>query len=264
MTEEAILERSVRHGRGDRRMSANTAGAEQAATPLTQRAGRIVGRAGILIPFVIAFVVLAVISPPFLRLGNLTNILDQQAGIIIVACAGTFVLIAGGIDLSIGAIYGLAGAVALTTASSVSPVAGVLAGLAVGLAVGHRQRRHRHPVPDQPAHRNAGDVVRRQRHRGDRDQGQPRRGLRPPGLPAVRGDPDPGHHERGLDDDRHRDRGDDPAEPDDIRALRVRHRREHPGGPARRRPHERHPGRDVRPERDGGGRWPGPSTRRGS
>ena len=79
---------------------------------------------------------LAVISPPFLRFGNLTNILDQQAGIIIVACAGTFVLIAGGIDLSIGAIYGLAGAVALTTASAVSPVVGVLAGLAVGLAVG--------------------------------------------------------------------------------------------------------------------------------
>ena len=79
---------------------------------------------------------LTVITPPFLRVGNLTNILDQQAGIIIVACAGTFVLIAGGIDLSIGAIYGLAGAVALSTASSVSPAAGVLAGLAVGLAVG--------------------------------------------------------------------------------------------------------------------------------
>jgi len=70
------------------------------------------------------------------RVVNVANILDQQAGIIIVACAGTFVLITGGIDLSIGAIYGLAGAVALTTASSVSPVAGVLAGLAVGLAVG--------------------------------------------------------------------------------------------------------------------------------
>ena len=105
-------------------MSANTVGADQPKAPLSQRAGRVVGRAGILIPFLIAFVVLAVISPPFLRFGNLTNILDQQAGIIIVACAGTFVLIAGGIDLSIGAIYGLAGAVALTTASSVSPVAG--------------------------------------------------------------------------------------------------------------------------------------------
>ena len=45
-------------------------------------------------------------------------------------------LIAGGIDLSIGAIYGLAGAIALNTASSVSSPLGVVAGLAVGLAVG--------------------------------------------------------------------------------------------------------------------------------
>ena len=52
------------------------------------------------------------ISPPFLRFQNLANILDQQSGIIIVAAAGTMVLIAGGIDLSIGAIYGLAGATA--------------------------------------------------------------------------------------------------------------------------------------------------------
>ena len=102
-------ERRVRHSRHDRRMSANTVETEQPQEPLSQRAGRLVGRAGILIPVLIAFVVLSVISPPFLRFGNLTNILDQQAGIIIVACAGTFVLIAGGIDLSIGAIYGLAG-----------------------------------------------------------------------------------------------------------------------------------------------------------
>ena len=67
------------------------------------------GRGGILIPFVLTFVALSVASPSFLRFQNLTNILDQQAGIIIVACAGTLVLIAGGIDLSIGAIYGLAG-----------------------------------------------------------------------------------------------------------------------------------------------------------
>ena len=117
-------------------MSANPVRADLARARMAERAGRVVGRAGILIPFLIAFIVLAVISPPFLRFGNLTNILDQQAGIIIVACAGTFVLIAGGIDLSIGAIYGLAGAVALTTASSVSSPAGILAGLLVGLAVG--------------------------------------------------------------------------------------------------------------------------------
>ena len=117
-------------------MSSDAVGAGATGVPIGQRIRRMVGRAGILIPFLIVFVVLSVISGPFLRVGNLTNILDQQAGIIIVACAGTFVLIAGGIDLSIGAIYGLAGAVALTTATSMSPTVGVLAGLAVGLAVG--------------------------------------------------------------------------------------------------------------------------------
>jgi len=103
---------------------------------LTARATQVVGRAGILIPFVITLVALSLTSPSFLRSQNLANILDQQAGIIIVACAGTFVLIAGGIDLSIGAIYGLAGATALITASAVSTPVGIVAGLGVGLAVG--------------------------------------------------------------------------------------------------------------------------------
>ncbi|MGZ8438301.1 MAG: ABC transporter permease [Candidatus Limnocylindrales bacterium] len=102
----------------------------------SQRAQFAIQRFGIGIPFAITFIVLSLISPPFLRSQNLTNILDQQAGIIIVACAGSVVLIAGGIDLSIGAIYGLAGAIALNTASSVSSPLGVVAGLAVGLAVG--------------------------------------------------------------------------------------------------------------------------------
>jgi len=100
------------------------------------RVGRALARGGIVIPFVITLVVLSLASPSFLRFQNLTNILDQQAGIIIVACAGTLVLIAGGIDLSIGAIYGLAGSTALNVATSMGTPAGVAAGLAVGLAVG--------------------------------------------------------------------------------------------------------------------------------
>jgi ribose transport system permease protein len=104
--------------------------------PSPTRLSEAVGRGGILIPFVITFVALSLASPSFLRFQNLTNILDQQAGIIIVACAGTLVLIAGGIDLSIGAIYGLSAATALNVASSVSSPAGVVAGVAVGLTVG--------------------------------------------------------------------------------------------------------------------------------
>ncbi len=110
--------------------------AAPAIAPLGHRVRQAVGRGGIVIPFLIAFVALGLISESFLRFQNLANILDQQAGIIIVACAGALVLIAGGIDLSIGAVYGLAAATALNVASAVSTPAGVLAGLAVGLAVG--------------------------------------------------------------------------------------------------------------------------------
>ena len=103
---------------------------------LSARATTMIGRAGIAIPFVLALVALSIISDSFLRFQNLANILDQQAGIIIVASAGTLVIIAGGLDLSIGAIYGLAGATSALVASSVSTPAGIAAGLGLGLAVG--------------------------------------------------------------------------------------------------------------------------------
>jgi ribose transport system permease protein len=99
-------------------------------------AWRVLGQAGILIPFLITLVILGLISPPFLRTQNLANILDQQSGIIIVAAAGTLVLIAGGIDLSVGAVYGLAGAVATQLVASVGVPVAVLVGLGLGLAAG--------------------------------------------------------------------------------------------------------------------------------
>ena len=100
------------------------------------RRALVIRRTGILIPFLSTLVALSIASPSFLRFQNLTNILDQQAGLIIVASAGTLVLIAGGIDLSIGAIYGLAGAFAAQTATSVSAPVGILAGLGLGLLFG--------------------------------------------------------------------------------------------------------------------------------
>jgi ribose transport system permease protein len=110
--------------------------AEPTGPTLLGRARSALRKGGIIIPFLIVFVILAIISPPFLRFQNLTNILDQQAGIIIVACAGTLVLIAGGIDLSVGALYGLAGATAAQLAVTFGPAVGIVAALGVGLAVG--------------------------------------------------------------------------------------------------------------------------------
>jgi ribose transport system permease protein len=92
--------------------------------------------AGIAIPFLILFVILSITSAPFLHTTNLINILDQQASTLCIAAAGTLVLVAGGIDLSVGATYGLATVVAGEIAAHHSPVLAIVAAIVVGLAVG--------------------------------------------------------------------------------------------------------------------------------
>jgi ribose transport system permease protein len=64
------------------------------------------------------------------------NILDQQSTILMIAAAGTIVLITGGIDLSVGATYALAAVVAGQMTIAFGPSVGVPAGLIVGLMVG--------------------------------------------------------------------------------------------------------------------------------
>ena len=107
--------------------------------PGLRQPGGLTGRlrgAGIAIPFVILFIVLSVASGPFFQTSNLLDILDQQASTLIIAAAGTLVLIAGGIDLSVGATYALAGVTAAELAQSAPPALAILAGIGVGLLVG--------------------------------------------------------------------------------------------------------------------------------
>lgn len=92
--------------------------------------------AGILIPFLILFAVLSLASDSFFTATNFKNILDQQSGILIMAAAGTLVLVAGGIDLSVGAVYALAGVTSAKIAQQGHPVLAIVVGVAVGVAVG--------------------------------------------------------------------------------------------------------------------------------
>jgi ribose transport system permease protein len=97
--------------------------------------------AGILIPFVLLFAALSIGSSPFLTSTNLLNIVDQQAATLVIAAAGTFVLISGGIDLSVGATYGLASVVFGELCShgwdpAFAIIAAVLAGVLVGVVNG--------------------------------------------------------------------------------------------------------------------------------
>jgi ribose transport system permease protein len=117
----------------------------QERPPLAGRAGSwpdratLVGRArksSIVLPFLILFIVLSIASGPFFTKTNLLNILDQQASTLIIAAAGTLVLVTGGIDLSVGATYALAGVIGAKLVQTIPPVTAILIGVAVGLGVG--------------------------------------------------------------------------------------------------------------------------------
>ncbi|MFN8202323.1 MAG: ABC transporter permease [Solirubrobacteraceae bacterium] len=90
----------------------------------------------IVVSFLALFITLSVASSAFLTKANLLNLLDQSTAIGIIACAGTFVIIAGGFDLSVGAIYALTGVIAAKMALQIDPVIGLALGLAVGVVAG--------------------------------------------------------------------------------------------------------------------------------
>ena len=67
---------------------------------------------------------------------NLLNILDQQSATLIIAAAGTLVLVAGGIDLSVGAVYSLAAVTTAEIAQSHNVWLAIFVGIAVAVGVG--------------------------------------------------------------------------------------------------------------------------------
>ncbi len=96
-----------------------------------------------LLPFLtlaILFVALWIASPYFLTAGNLASILRQTAVINIMALGMTVIIIAGGIDLSVGSMIGLAGVLGTLPMANhpvwLAMMAGIAAGAASGLANG--------------------------------------------------------------------------------------------------------------------------------
>ena len=85
----------------------------------------------------IVFLGLTVTTENFFSIMNLRNILDQQAFILMIAGFATIVIISGGFDVSLGAIYILSPIVALKVENSTGSILYmVIAGAAVGIAAG--------------------------------------------------------------------------------------------------------------------------------
>ena len=74
----------------------------------------------------------------FLQERNLVNIAVQNAPVIVVACGMTLTMLVGGIDLSVGSVAALAGAISagLIVNNGLAGGLGMLGGLLVGAAVG--------------------------------------------------------------------------------------------------------------------------------
>ena len=92
----------------------------------------------IYIGFVAIFLIFALTlnDKGFLNPNNLLNIVRQTGMIAVMAIAMTFVLSAGEIDLSVGAVAGLATVTVAMAIDFAGPFGGVAAGIATGLAVG--------------------------------------------------------------------------------------------------------------------------------
>jgi ribose/xylose/arabinose/galactoside ABC-type transport system permease subunit len=92
---------------------------------------------GTLIGLVVLCAILWILTPHFLTVSNLLNIAEQTSINAIVAVGMTFVIISGGIDLSVGSIVALAGVVLGTALKSGEPLAiALVLALGVGFVCG--------------------------------------------------------------------------------------------------------------------------------
>lgn len=79
----------------------------------------------------------SILSDSFLSIANLFNVIKQITVAGIVGCGMTFVILTGGIDLSVGSIVGLSGAIAAgIMASTGNAVLAVLVALGIGILCG--------------------------------------------------------------------------------------------------------------------------------
>lgn len=92
---------------------------------------------GLVIALIVIGIALSFAKPNFLTVANLVNVIRQISINGILAVGVTYVLLTGGVDLSLGSVVALTGVVAATLGSSQYPVVvPVMAGIATGAACG--------------------------------------------------------------------------------------------------------------------------------
>lgn len=102
-----------------------------------QRSGRWLVKGNLLIVFVIVVIVAAILSPDFLSVRNISNLLQQSSLTGIIAIGMTLVILTSGIDLSVGSTAALSGMVVAIALDGFVPIPlAILLALAVGAGLG--------------------------------------------------------------------------------------------------------------------------------
>ncbi|WP_053019738.1 ABC transporter permease [Staphylococcus haemolyticus] len=93
-----------------------------------------------IIPFIgliLLIIVVSILNPSFLDLSNLLNLLRQISINGLIAFGMTFIILTGGIDLSVGSILALSSAfIVLMITSGVDPIIALIIGVLIGFVLG--------------------------------------------------------------------------------------------------------------------------------
>jgi putative xylitol transport system permease protein len=103
------------------------------------RLARLLARYGIVVAFFVLCALLTLANEYFLTWGNWANVLRQTSINGILAIGMTYVILSGGIDLSVGSMLALCGMVAgslVTGVGAQPPMVAILAGIATGIVLG--------------------------------------------------------------------------------------------------------------------------------
>jgi ribose transport system permease protein len=103
--------------------------------------GSLIQLAGMLPVLILICILFAVLTPNFLTENNIVNVVRQASINIVLAAGMTFVILTGGIDLSVGSVLGLTAVIAVVVSlvpslSWAAIPAALLAGLVIGVLTG--------------------------------------------------------------------------------------------------------------------------------
>ena len=114
----------------------STGGPGGGVLQVLKRTREVVPQAGLIAGLIVLCLLLTLLSANFLTPSNILNVILQASVFAILAFGMTFVILTAGIDLSVGSVLALSGAVMASMTAAFGPATGILIGVGVGALIG--------------------------------------------------------------------------------------------------------------------------------